>query len=64
MSKYIPVDPDKWCDMVKAQAEVDVLRKENERLQADIKRLATDSIHDMSEIAELRAEVERLRKNA
>jgi hypothetical protein len=32
MSKFIPVDPDKWAEMVKALSEVTRLKAENERL--------------------------------
>lgn len=54
MSRHIPVDPDKWCEMLKALAENDVLK-------AEIKRLAADTLKDLSLIEELKAEVERLR---
>jgi hypothetical protein len=36
MSKYIPVDPDKWVEMVKAMSEVVVLKAEVERLNKKI----------------------------
>ena len=32
MSKFIPVEPEKWAEMVKAQAEVARLKAEVERL--------------------------------
>jgi len=32
MSKFIPVDPDKWAEMVQALAEVKSLKAEVERL--------------------------------
>ena len=32
MSRYIPVEPEKWAEMVKAMAE-------NERLKAEVERL-------------------------
>lgn len=57
MSRHIPVDPDKWCEMVKALAENDVLK-------AEIKRLAADTLKDLSLIEELKAENERLRKES
>ena len=53
MCRHIPVDPDKWCEMVKALAENDVLK-------AEIKRLAADTLKDLSLIEELKAEVEHL----
>ena len=34
MSKYIPVDPEKWAEMVKAMAENRLLKAEVERLRA------------------------------
>ena len=33
MSKYIPVDPEKWAAMVQAQSEVTRLKAENARLR-------------------------------
>lgn len=39
MGKYIPVEPEKWAEMVKAMAEVTRLKAEVERL-----RKAGDSI--------------------
>lgn len=41
---------------------INELNEEVKRLNEDVKRLAADSIKDMSHIAELTAEVERLRK--
>lgn len=41
---------------------INELNEEVRRLNEDVKRLAADSIKDMSHIAELTAEVERLRK--
>lgn len=40
MSKYIPVEPEKWAEMVKAMAEVTRLKAEVERLtKAEVERL-------------------------
>ena len=36
MSKYIPVEPEKWAEMVKAMAEVVRLKAEVERLNKQI----------------------------
>lgn len=33
MSRYIPVEPEKWGEMVKALSEVKRLQAENERLR-------------------------------
>ena len=33
MGKYIPVEPEKWAEMVKAMAENRLLKAENERLR-------------------------------
>jgi len=55
MSKFIPVEASKWADMVKAQSDVEHLRR--------------DAVHSANfigglqeENARLKAEVERLRK--
>lgn len=55
MSKFIPVEPNKWADMVRAQSEVLHLRR--------------DAVHSANligglqeENANLKAEVERLRE--
>ena len=44
MSKYIPVDPDRWFEMVKALAENDVLKAENTRLKAEVERLRGENL--------------------
>jgi chromosome segregation ATPase len=53
VGKFIPVEPEKWAEMVKAQAE-------NARLKAEVERL--QSIHSIDSIGieQLKAEVERL----
>jgi len=62
MGKYIPVEPEKWAEMVKALAE-------NARLKAEVEnsnRINTEllllSNQQASEVRRLKAEVERLRK--
>ena len=39
MSKFIPVDPEKWAEMVQAQAENARLKAEVERLTKQVERL-------------------------
>ena len=60
MSKFIPVDPDKWAEMVKALSEVTRLKAENERLT----KAHSDALADFWGIHkgyfDLKAEVERL----
>jgi len=53
VGKFIPVEPEKWAEMVKAMAE-------NARLKAEVERL--QSIHSIDSIGieQLKAEVERL----
>lgn len=55
MSKYIPVEPEKWGEMVRALSE-------NTSLKADIDRLRSRYAEAMDEMRHLKAEVERLRK--
>ena len=64
MSKYIPVDPEKWGEMVKAQSDLvrykeicDELDAECTRLKAEVERLTAVFV---PENLILRAEVERL----
>jgi hypothetical protein len=74
MSKYIPVDPDKWAAMVKAQsdlvrykeicdeldAECTRVKDENARLRSFSTRTIIPNIDLEKEVARLKAEVERL----
>ena len=69
MAKFIPVEPEKWAEMVKAMAE-------NARLKAEVERLNTGTqpegsndavgravnvlLEKEKEIARLKAEVEHL----
>jgi len=39
MSRFIPVEPEKWAEMVKAMAENRLLKAENNRLKAEVERL-------------------------
>ena len=70
MSRYIPVEPEKWGEMVKAMAEVKRLQAEVERLsQPKNSKDALEFIHTLDylaikkqkeEIERLKAEVEHL----
>jgi hypothetical protein len=76
MSKYIPVDPEKWAAMVIAQsdlvrykeicdeldAECTRLKDENARLRSFCTRTIIPNIDLEKENARLKAEVERLTK--
>jgi peptidoglycan hydrolase CwlO-like protein len=53
VGKFIPVEPEKWAEMVKAQAEVETLRNLGIKLESMIDPLEAEN-------ARLKAEVERL----
>jgi hypothetical protein len=53
VAKFIPVEPEKWAEMVKAQAEVETLRNLGIKLESMIDPLEAEN-------ARLKAEVERL----
>jgi len=62
MSKYIPVDPEKWAAMVQAQSENRLLKVEVQHWQEQWHFVIQDNNKQMDENARLKAEVERLRK--
>ena len=75
MAKFIPVEPEKWAEMVKAWAENVRLETENgqlqtelARLKADVERLTKqkavyiDNERLLNEMERLKADVERLTK--
>ena len=55
MSRFIPVETEKWMEMVKAQAE-------NARLKAEVERLTAFTTRTIIPNEELQAQVERLTK--
>jgi predicted nuclease with TOPRIM domain len=55
MSKYIPVEPEKWAEMVKAQAEV-------KQLKEHIRYLEIELTTETARWQRAMEEVERLRK--
>ena len=62
MSRYIPVEPEKWGEMVNAMAENARLKAEVEHWQEQWHFVIQDNNNQMDENARLKAEVERLRK--
>ena len=60
MGKFIPVEPEKWAEMVKAQAEVERLNVQVETLRNLGIKLESMIDPLVSENARLKAEVERL----
>ena len=76
MGKFIPVDPDRWAELVKAAGERDALIVENASLKAEVERLTAliESNLNSSKVMmgkadavlherdNLKAEIERLRK--
>jgi maltodextrin utilization protein YvdJ len=54
VGKFIPVEPEKWAEMVKAQAEVERLKMEQRLKAVPVEAKLLDRI------AELKAEVEEL----
>lgn len=70
MGNFIPVEPEKWAEMVKALAAVERLKAEVERLTAQVSYDNRTQLHvdklaaefTQYEVEKLRAEVERLRE--
>ncbi len=68
MGKYIPVEPEKWAEMVKAMADNRLLKAEVERLTSEVSydnrvQLHVDKLageFTQAEVERLKAEVERL----
>ena len=61
MGKFIPVEPEKWAEMVKAMAENARLKAEVEELTGLLK--ASTYYNTSDEVTRLKAEVERLTKH-
>jgi hypothetical protein len=62
MGKYIPVEPEKWAEMVKAMAEVTRLKAEVERLEQEVKYWRIEAETDNARWLRVLEDVERLRK--
>jgi predicted RNase H-like nuclease (RuvC/YqgF family) len=62
VGKFIPVEPEKWAEMVKAWAENARLKAEVERLNNESDILQKCCEHQKNRIERLKAEVERLTK--
>ena len=62
MGKFIPVEPEKWAEMVKAMAENARLKAEVERLNNESDILQKCCEHQKNRIERLKAEIERLTK--
>ena len=62
MSRFIPVDPEKWAAMVQAQSENRLLKAEVERLQNNCDYLDRELDREIDKTAMLCGQVERLRK--
>ena len=60
MGNFIPVEPEKWAEMVKALAENARLKAEVEELTHDANEADQQYEHAISRVRRLEAEVERL----
>jgi len=60
VSHFIPVEPEKWMEMVKAQAENAVLKAEVERLTAFTTRTIIPNEELQAEVKRLTARVNEL----
>lgn len=62
MGKYIPVEPEKWAEMVKAMAENRLLKSEVDRLKNNCDYLDRELDREIDKTAMLCGQVELLRK--
>lgn len=60
MGKYIPVDPEKWAEMVKAMAENRLLKAEVERLKNNCDYLDQKLDEEIERSASFAGEISRL----
>lgn len=71
MSRFIPVDPEKWAEMVKAQSDLprwkemcDELDARCNELKAELARLRAESIQDAAQLWQQSEELKRLRASS
>ena len=64
MSRFIPVEPEKWGEMVLALSEVTRLKAEVERLEHQVKYWRIEAECDNARWLRCLDDLEKLRKNA
>lgn len=64
MSRFIPVEPEKWGEMVKALSEVKTLQAEIKTLKDQIEQMESHFEDDTKSLADLEAENARLRASS
>lgn len=64
MSRFIPVEPEKWGEMVKALSEVKRLQEEIKSLKDQIEQMESHFEDDTKSLADLEAENARLRASS
>lgn len=61
MSRFIPVEPEKWGEMVKALSEVKTLQAEIKTLKDQIDQMESHFEDDTKSLSDLEAEIKRLK---